>query len=245
MDFELFKKIIDEASEVGVKRIYLYLHGESSIHPRIVDMIRHIKLNGLGITMHTNGMLFNKEKIEKILHSGVDSADYFIFSIPGHSKAVHEKIMKGANHERVTKSLLDFIELRKQHKVNGPIIEVIFYRMPENLREEAQFVKHWRGIVDHVHPVGNISNSYAKYKTGAISTPLRARTCKLLWERMVIFWNGDVTICAQDVDGEYVLGNMREKSIKEIWNCNKLLAIKKLHTENNFKKVRLCLRCDE
>lgn len=64
MDFELFRKIIDEASKIGVRRVHLLLHGEPMIHPRIVDMIRYIKSKSIAINLTTNGMLFSKEKIE-------------------------------------------------------------------------------------------------------------------------------------------------------------------------------------
>jgi len=215
------------------------------LHPKIVDMIRYIKTSGLGVTMHTNGMLFTKEKILGILNSGVNSGDYIVFSVLAFSKECHEKIMRGVKHDRVKKNILEFLELRKQQKVNGPIIEVIFYPMSENQGEEAQFDNYWRGIVDHVHPGRQISKSFAEYKTNGTPYPIRKQTCKNLWERMTVYWNGDVTICIQDFDGDHVLGNLREKSIKEIWNGEKLLSIKKLHNENNFENLALCSKCDE
>lgn len=244
MDFGLFKNIIDDASEIGVKRIHLFLHGESLLHPRITDMIRYIKSNSLGMTMHTNGMLFNREMIKDILYSGINSGDYITFSILGYSKDVHEKIMDKINHDKVVKNLLDFIKLRKEYKINGPVLEVIFFRMPENENEEKQFVKYWSSIVDHVHPGREITNSFAEYKTEGNSIPIRKKTCKLLWERMAIYWNGDVTVCCQDLDGDFVMGNLREKSIKEIWSSEKMQYIRKIHKTGNFEKFSLCTRCD-
>lgn len=245
MDFELFKKIIDEASEIGVKRVHLFFLGEAMLHPQIVDMIHYIKTNGLGMTMHTNGMLFNKENIKAILNSGVNSGDYFIFSVLAHSKELHEKIMKGVNHETVLKNILDFLELRKQEKINGPIVEVIFYPMPENNNEKEQYVKYWRGIVDHVHMVDTISYSLARYENPHQTIPLREKTCSYIWERMTICWNGDVALCNQDINGDHLLGNLREQSIKEIWNGDNFLSIKQLHKENKFEGLPLCARCDQ
>lgn len=244
MDLVLFQKIINDASEIGVNRINLFLHGESMMHPKIVDMIRYIKLKGLGITMITNGMLLNRKKIEAILHSGVNSSDYFIFSILGNSKEIHEKVMKGVKHEKVISNLLYFLELRKKHKVNGPIIEIVFYRMPENEHEINEFIQKWQGIADHLHPIFDTSKQFSEYKIGDNSIPIRIKTCKPLWERMTIFWNGDVTRCNADVDGDYVFDNLKEKSIKEIWNSNELLSIKKMHKESKFRELNLCSNCD-
>ncbi|MCA1766344.1 MAG: radical SAM protein, partial [Desulfobulbaceae bacterium] len=72
MDFALFEKIVDDASGIGVKRIHLYLHGEPMLHKQIVKMIRHIKQKGLGVTITSNGMLFDKSTIKEILESGVN-----------------------------------------------------------------------------------------------------------------------------------------------------------------------------
>ncbi len=244
MDFSLFQKIIDDAALIGVRRIHLYLHGESLLHPQIVRMISYIKSKGMGITLATNGMLLDREKTEAILQSGVNSADYIQFSILGHSKAVHERIMKGVNHEGVLESLFGFLRVRKRIKANGPIIETVFYRMPENQEEESAFVNNWSGIVDHVHPVGEISKQFASSKGNANSTPVRTKTCHNLWERMTVFWNGDVTRCIADLDGNYRVGSLKEKSITQIWNCDELSAIRRLHKKKQFTNLALCSNCD-
>ncbi len=244
MDLNLFKKIIDEGSALSVKRVHLFLHGESMIHPNIVEMIRYIKTKDMGISMHTNGMLLTKVNVEEILHSGVNSSDYFIFSILGYSKNVHEKIMRGTDHDTVEKNILEFLRLRKEYKINGPIIEVIFYRMPENYDEEPAFVEHWRNIVDHIHPIADISESFAVQNTAHDNKVVRTKTCKLLWERMTIYWNGDVTMCAEDIEGAHILGNLKDSSIKEIWHSKKLQAIKQSHKDEKFAELSLCANCD-
>jgi radical SAM protein with 4Fe4S-binding SPASM domain len=228
-----------------VKRVHLYLHGEPMLHPQIVEMVGHIKSKGLAVHLTTNGMPLNKEKMKAILQSGVNSADRFIFSILGYSKDVHERIMKGVNHDRVIKNVYDFIELRRKHKMNGPVIETVFYTMPENEREIDQFFNYWHGVADHVTVVDSVSKQFSEFRTGGYSSiPVRKRTCINLWERMTIFWNGNVTTCIADVDGICRLGSLKEKSITEIWNCEKLLSIKKLHKEKSFQDLPLCSRCD-
>ena len=244
MDFSLFQEIIDEAAAIGVRRVHLYLHGESFLHPQIVEMIAYIKSKDMGITMATNGMLLNKGCFKGILQSGVNSADYILFSILGHSKEVHEGIMKGVNHDKVLENLFSFLELRKRIKVNGPIIETVFYRMPENQEEESSFFNDWRGIVDHVHPISEISKQFVDSSKNLNAVPFRTKTCRNLWERMTIFWNGVVTRCIADLHGDYAVGDLKEKSIAQIWNCDELSAIRKLHKEKKFSNIALCSTCD-
>ena len=244
MNLDLFRKIIDDAASNNVKRIHLYLHGEPLLHPKLIEMIRYIKMRGLGFQMATNGMLLDKAKIQQILNAGVNNADHIIFSILGHSKETHEQIMRGVRHEKVLENISEFLKLRKKFKVNGPIIETVMYVMQENKNEQKKFMKYWRRVADHVRNVGNISEQFSKFKKGDISAPAREKTCKNLWERMTIYWNGDVTICCADLDGNYILGNLEEKSIQEIWNFEKLLSIKTLHKKKQFQELALCSNCD-
>ena len=244
MEFKLFQKIIDDAAQNNIKRIHLYLHGEPLLHPEVIEMIRYIKTRRMGFQIATNGMRLDKANANTLLRTGVDSSDHILFSILGHSREVHEMIMKGVRHDRVMKNISDFLELRKSLGINGPVIETVMYVMSENEKEEEKFLKYWRNVVDHVRRVGPISQQFAKYKRGDDLLSPRTKTCKNLWERMTIYWNGDVTLCAADLDGAHVLGNLMEKSIKEIWNGKDLINIKKLHKEKNYQSLQLCSNCD-
>lgn len=244
MDLNLFQRIIDDASPIGVQRVRLFLHGEPMLHPQIIEMISYIKSKGLAVHVTTNGMLFNRERIEAILRSGVNSADQITFSILGYSEEVHERIMRGVNHDKVLKNISDFLELRREHRVNGPVVETIFYTIPENEDEEERFLKYWRGKVDHARLGGRISESFSEYKRQGQTIAPRKQTCSNLWERMTVFWNGDVTICCEDVDGDWLLGSLTKHSIREIWNSEQLLSIRKIHKERQFPEFPFCSKCD-
>ena len=244
MDFDLFRRIINEASEIGVNAIFLFLHGEPMLHPQIVEMIRYIKSKRLAYHMATNGILFDATKIRGILSSGTDNADHISFSMMGATKQVHEKIVRKANYDDVVKNLKMLVDMREEMRVNGPVIEAIFYAMPENKHEEGKFLRKWQGTIDHVRMSGDISQSFSEYKRSNSQLTTRTKTCLNLWQKMTIFWNGDVTLCCQDVDGDYVLGNLKEKTINEIWSNRTLLTIKTLHKKKQFDKIPLCHRCD-
>ncbi len=243
MTLNLFQKIIDEASEIGVKKIKLFLHGEPFLHPRLIEMIRYIKSRrNLGISIDTNGSLLDKEKSKLLLQSGLDYEDDVIFSILGYSKEVHEKVMKGINHEDVLTNIFNFLKLRKRYGSNVNV-KVAFRRMPENKHEEKQFVKYWHKKVNVVL-TSTISKSFKEYKNNEIDIPQRNKTCTALWKEMIVFWNGEVTICCLDIDGNNIVGNLKEQSIKEIWNGKQLSSVRNLHGKKQFQKIPLCSKCD-
>lgn len=244
MGFDLFQKIIDDASDTGVRRIHLYLHGEPLLHPQIIEMIRCIKAKNIGITMATNGMLLDREMAQGMLESGMNSSDYVVFSVLGHSKEVHETVMRGVEHDRVIENIFCFLEVRKRLNRNGPVVGTVFYQMPENEHETMEFQRYWRPIVDHVHPVESISRQFADFQSGNGPLPPRRKTCRNLWERMTIFWNGDVTLCIADLEGDMAVGNVKDHTIKDLWNCEDLRRIRDLHKRKKFSELELCSDCD-
>ncbi|MDA8174676.1 MAG: SPASM domain-containing protein [Nitrospiraceae bacterium] len=149
------------------------------------------------------------------------------------------------DHEKVLKNINDFLNMRKKLRTNGPVIETIFYAMQGNDHEIEQFRDNWDGIVDHVRVVRKISRSFANFKLGGGSIPVRSKSCKHIWERMAIHWNGNIALCCEDVDGRHIFGNAADKSIKEIWNCNGLMALKKMHKENRIGDIPMCSQCDQ
>ncbi|MEX2720399.1 MAG: radical SAM/SPASM domain-containing protein [Candidatus Wukongarchaeota archaeon] len=51
--------------------------------------------------------------------------------------------------------------------------------------------------------------------------------CKSLFRTCVILWNGDVTLCCHDLKGKRVIGNIKNNSLKDIWNCDKYKKLRK------------------
>lgn len=244
LDFDLFEKIIVEAADLGVRKVHFYLHGEPLLHPQLVDMVALMKRHRLGVCLATNGMLLNRENARALLQAGMNSADSIVFSILGSSKKVHEAVMPGVVHEQVTENVHTLLQLRRQAKANGPIVETVFYAMPENNHEKQAFRQKWHGTVDRVRVVDKISSSFADFKLGQAAIPGRTRPCDLAFERLTIYWNGDVTLCAQDVDGRYQFGNLRDQSLTEVWNCAELAQIRMRQRKKDFSELPQCSGCD-
>jgi radical SAM protein with 4Fe4S-binding SPASM domain len=152
--------------------------------------------------------------------------------------------MRKADYDLITKNISNLVHLRHELRVNGPIIQTIFHTMPENAHEEKKYLKFWRGKVDHVRHGGSISLAYSEYGTETQSINPREATCVNLWERMTIFWNGDVSLCPKDVDGNWVHGNLSESTIYELWNHDRFETLRSIHMEKRFQEFPFCYNCD-
>jgi sulfatase maturation enzyme AslB (radical SAM superfamily) len=87
MDFDLYKKIIDEVGGY-VFLILLWDWGEPFLNPSIYEMISYAKQKGIKLVCSTNGHLFKKrEETEKLISSGLDS---IFFAVDGISQETYE-----------------------------------------------------------------------------------------------------------------------------------------------------------
>ena len=240
MPLELFRKIIDQAADAGTRRIHLYMHGEPLMHPEIAEMIHYIKLRGLSFHLTTNGMLLNRDVANRILQAGVSSSDHVVVSILGNASASHEGIMRGIRRDQVVQNVLEFVSRRGALGSNGPVIETIFYVLPENAEEKDAFVSFWRNKVDHAR----FAASSELFRTGKPTSRPRQSPCSIVMERMAVYWNGEVTRCCADFEGRFTAGSLRESSIRGLWSSPALLNVRAAHSRKEFGGIPFCGGCD-
>jgi radical SAM protein with 4Fe4S-binding SPASM domain len=241
MNFDLFRKISDNAARIGVKRVALQLFDEPLMHPEIVDMIRYIKSRDMAFHLTTNGALLTAPLGDAILRSGVTSADYVSISMLGFSQAVQETVRKGINQRQVVENVETFLDKRRSLGVNGPVTETVFYSLPENEHELQPFLDYWSQVADHAINGGTMLQLF---RDRGSTTVTRSRRCSQLWDRLAVFWNGDVPFCGADRDGKQIIGNLRDQSIEEIWQSKELIEMKKLHKAGQFNRIPICQFCD-
>jgi len=243
MDIGLFENIISEASRIGVKRIHLFLRGEPTLHPKIFEMIRFTKSAGLPVHLTTNGTRLTPEKCAELLDSGVNSADQLTISFIGHSKEGHEATMVGIDHDLVVGNITELVRLRKELGVNGPVIETILNPTPETQCETADFLRFWRGKVDHAR-IGEISIAFQEYKRAGTAAVRRSSVCNYIYDRMAVAWNGQVPQCNIDIDGDSIVGDLNKDSIMDAWNSERMQTVRRIHQEGRFEELPRCLHCD-
>jgi len=89
MDFELYKKIIDEGSEKGLRSVKLNYAGEPTLYDRLIDAIIYAKSKGiLNVQINTNGMNLTEEYCYQLIGSGID----IIIISDYHSKKQFENV---------------------------------------------------------------------------------------------------------------------------------------------------------
>ena len=85
------KRALYEMAECGVKSVMFAGDGEPLMHRNICEFVSYAKHQGLDVAIATNGVLFDREKLEKIL----PSLSWVRFSVDAGTSRTHKKIIAG------------------------------------------------------------------------------------------------------------------------------------------------------
>lgn len=244
MPVSLYKKIIDEiAAENPNTRLWLDFYGEPLLAKfKLYYMIDYAKKKGLtNINMNSNGTLLDDEMAEMILDSGID---FISFDVDGFSAEVYEKIRVNGKRDVFYNNIQNLIRKKKERGLKKPIIEMQAIEMPENRHEIKQIIDYWlgQGVRASVRSVfswaGNIDN-------GRSNKEIKRITCGYAIGHCAVTWDGMVVACGNDCQGETTFGNVKDSSIKEIWNVNRRKFMEN-HMQHRFDELPdVCKRCTD
>jgi radical SAM protein with 4Fe4S-binding SPASM domain len=243
IDFNLFKKIVDEASKY-TKFMWLHDFGEPLLHPRIIDMIKYAKEKGIKTGISVNGGVLTEKLSRELIDSQLD---HIIFSFDGFSKKTYQKYRVGGNFENIKKNILKFLKIKKELKSKLPYIQIKMINMKDTTKEIENFKKEWTNkadevlITNFVDWAGQISN---EENVSGATIESQKYPCKAFWTSIVVLWDGKVVPCCKDCDGRLVLGDLNKQSIREIWNNKSFKKIREDQIKHKFKSP-LCYNCHE
>jgi len=247
MDMKLYKKIIDNCKKLNIKIITLSFFGEPFLDKTIIERIKYAKGKGMSVAFYSNASLLTEDLANKIVDSGLDSIS---ISFDGYSKETYEKIRKKLKFDVVKKNILNLIETKRKMKKNNPSINLVLVELEENKGEIKQFYREWKNKVDSINIINmrNWANDIQKKGTKEsfhFNKKIKRKPCALIWQKMVVDWDGDVVLCCDDWNHSTVLGNLKKQTIEEIWKGEKLNKIREAHVNDEFDKVPLCSGCNK
>ncbi len=223
MSFSVFKNIID--SNPSLSRIYLTDWGEPLLHPEIIEMIAYAHSKGKHISLTTNGTLLDRLMGEKLIKAGLNLIKVSIDGGP----QTYEKI-RGFPYSKIKRNLHEFLRLREE--MGSRIwVEVTMVVYDETIGEVETFLAEWKNKVDAVN-----------FQPRFFTWPRAKRSaCRDLWRLLVVLWDGRITPCCADYDGELVVGRVDDKNLQDIFNSPALRSLRRQHLKKAWSG--LCARC--
>jgi len=263
-------RTINTAIKMGLRRVKV-TGGEPFLRKDLLKILKYIRKKGLNLTIETNGTLLNKEivkELEKIkplvLAISLDGATPKVHDESKGVRGTYEKVLKAISLLKVYKIPIQIITTIQKHNMNqlekivklsmelgisshkieavsemGRAIEMTnglleadeIYQLFK--RENILMRKYGKKIVTDVPPAFRPIDLLKKY--GIIKCPLN--------QLLTILPDGGISLCGiGQTEKDLVFGNIKENSIKEIWENNeKLNEIRNITYEKINGVCRFCI----
>ena len=240
LNFDLFKKIVDESISYGVEVVTLHGSGEPTLHKNFIDCIKYVKDKGLSCQTFTNGYYID----EKIVDSGIDMIR---FSVTGYDEHTYNIWMKSNAFYKVRDNAKWLVDAGINTHSNHLILD------NSNIEFEVEKYKEWidyTGTQAEIWKMHNWADQYnpkdkrfgKKRSCGRPHHPtLEVRAGGLIGHSAAVV--GCCMVLGKD--SEAVLGHLDESTIEEIYNGPSYEELRKAHEEERFDDISYCKNCDQ
>jgi MoaA/NifB/PqqE/SkfB family radical SAM enzyme len=234
MDFDLYRKVVDECVTLGITHVRVHNYGEPFLDKQLVEKVRYAKSKGIAeVGMISNGSLITEDLARGMIDAGLDAIN---ISVDASGKEVFEATRLHLKYDDVIQNVRTLARLRNESGRTHPKLILSFVRQ-NNSAEEANFIKEWSQIADKIHITDLHNWAGTLNATSDVQFP-----CYRLWLTFTVLWDGRVSMCCADFDGRHVFGDLKSQSIAEVWNSPLYMAARRQHLESGGPEI--CRSCD-
>lgn len=252
MDFDLFKKIVDDICEFDepIKVLRLYKDGEPLLNPHFVDMIKYAKQSGCcdRVDTTTNASLLTPDLSLAIINAGLDRIN---ISIEGVNNEQYKDFSDyKIDFDKLVDNIRFFYKHKKQCemlvKINGDILT----------EEQKQiFLKTFGNITDNIF-IESIMSCWPEFELrggvqvnherGIFGDGIKeVMVCPYPFYSFSINSSGTVSSCFIDWSRKLILGDVIKQSVKEVWNGKELRNLQILFLKMERKSHPVCKNCGQ
>lgn len=248
MEWELYKKIIDEASQHLPMKLVIFFRGESLLHPQFVECVRYAKEKGIGpIQYASNAFEFNEELAEQIVDSGLD---FISFSLDTINPEVYKRTRLAGDLNKSMANVRYLSELCNDRKNKGlkvPTIQVSTIKISDYLPDQKEFIEYWKKYVDVVR-VYYEHDDKGQFRDCSIKQELEKKVpirqpCRKIFTDLLVYWDGKLALCNYDWQGGLEGLNLNTMTIKEAWDSPEYEKLRQMHKDNRIDPKYMCAEC--
>jgi radical SAM protein with 4Fe4S-binding SPASM domain len=240
MEMACFRKVLDECGPY-LFALELYSWGEPFLNPHLFDMVRYAKGFNIEVRISTTLNRFDEHICREIVAAGIDS---LTVSLYGASQESVGKYHIGMDFSATLANLEALVKRKKALGRSKPAIRWLFLPTAYNTHEIEEALSISRGLgIDEFfafprfrcdmgkellmspgEQYDNVSSwlpeqdDLSFYSRKDRRRKFAPESCKWLWTRSAINWNGSVSPCDAVWEERFDFGNIFDGSFFEIWN---------------------------
>ena len=260
MDKSLYERLLLELKEEGVEEIGLFYLGESLLCSWLPWAIFYAKevVEFPYVFLTTNGSLADKEKVQSLIWSGLDSLKW---SLNYSDEVQFSKVagVKPSLYRAMRRNIKDAKEVRDKHEQStnhhcGLYASYIIYdndqrsKMMKTVEEVHPYVDeiyelplyNQAGLVTkEEQELGFIPTAGNQGRVGALRDPLPCWAC---FTEGHITYDGNLSACCFDHDGRFHMGDLKEQSFMQAWQSQEFVDLRSAHLKKDVKGT-VCEGC--
>ncbi|GAU75655.1 radical SAM/SPASM domain-containing protein [Fusibacter sp. 3D3] len=252
MSNDLHEKIIYDLNDFNLtlKRIVYSGLGEPLMNPLFPQFIRKSRKNCTveRIDLLTNATLLTPKLSDEIVNAGISRIQ---ISLQGLNS---EQYLETSNQKIDFKNFYQNIEYLYKHKKESIIFIKIIDALLKNKSNEKEFYSLFGNISDQIfiehlitlqHQMGDHDGKADNSRNLNNELTYRREVCPVIFYMLQIDVDGNVFPCpVSGLPPSFSIGNIKENSLKEIWNGDKRKALILQHLHLERKENPTCARCE-
>ncbi|MBI3500695.1 MAG: SPASM domain-containing protein [Bacteroidetes bacterium] len=255
-----FQKIIDELHK-EIFYLTFYFQGEPYLNPKFLEMVEYASEKNIYTATSTNAHYLDDENAKATVESGLDR---LIISIDGTTQESYQSYRIGGDLQKVIDGTKNILKWKKKLKSKTPyvIFQFVVFRQNENEVEEIKKLGKELGVNEvkiksaqiYDYENGNeripTKEEFSRYKKSETNSQFEIRnsqsiaSCWRMWNSCVITWDGKIVPCCFDKDAKHQLGDLKERSFKDIWFNGSYTKFRSALLKSR-KEIDICKNCSE
>jgi radical SAM protein with 4Fe4S-binding SPASM domain len=259
LKFDFFKQLID-ASYRDLVYLSFYFQGEPFLNKGFLEMVSYASSKGIYTATSTNAHFLDDDAAKRTVLSGLDR---LIISIDGTTQETYEQYRKGGELNKVIEGAKNMVKWRRELNSKTPylVFQFLVVKPNEHQLDEVKAMATSIGmdgvwfktaqIYDYEndpHQLIPNTQQYSRYKKDdqgktITKNPMHNHCWKMMHSN-VVTWDGKVVPCCFDKDAQHVMGDLKQSSMKEIWESNNYVAFRQ-ELMKSRKNIDICANCSE
>lgn len=237
VDVKNLEKWLIEAYKLGTREIGLHSGAEPLASKYLEHFIRFSKKVGYEYTyFSTNGTLATKERIRRIIDSGIDSVK---FSINAGTKEMYKKVHGKDQFDIAIKNL---IEVSKYRKASKPYLAISFVETEQNKSTIPDLKRLTKNYIDEFVVIKK-ENQSGQMVNPNEEREINTKTCGIPFNKIHISMEGYLRICCNDYENLLAVVDLKNvKSLKDAYYSKPMREFRQRHLSDNLKGT-LCYNC--
>jgi len=245
LSIELLHNILSNNPEYFYGRpLWLHLRGEPYINKDLYDIIDIFDKFNVPTMLSTNGILLNDDNIYKTITSKLE---IIVISSLTLDRDKYYALRGKDCLVKVQRNIDNMVNTVRKYKSNLKVT-IVGLDYGQERKEINDFIRfyHLKGLEVAIHKYTDRTGMSQFNPTQTLNNiTKRRKSCHLLFNKLIIQYDGSVTTCCYDLTGQNTMGFLQDYgySIKELWNGENYMNIRKDQCEGIFQNA--CKNCKD